>query len=309
MGFMGFGMRKEVYTRKPKEAFKRIKKVYGDDVNFPKSDIKLKSDRPPEPFKRYQFKPLYKMKGYKIIKWSFISITTLLIIWVFFLNEWVEKYQLEQFEKSAFSTYYQNELSEFDEIASFMRKRNDKLVSAGYDSYGLDYYLKIKHPNTKLTADTTVSHIGFKERKDRKRIFNKDRIKNTTLILNSEFVAKKYLVVKREYDTKWTYSLDGILLYQVPPSMLKYLNTNKGEFYKFMQNTKQLGCIITNKQDQISISHWHKKFGRYEIIYTTKRLASRTETIGNYKHEIIVGKIKENVYWQRGLEHYSRKNY
>lgn len=30
MGYMGFGMRKEVYTRKPKSSFSRIKKVYGD---------------------------------------------------------------------------------------------------------------------------------------------------------------------------------------------------------------------------------------------------------------------------------------
>ena len=30
MGYMGFGMKKEVYTRKPKDAFEKIKK-YGND--------------------------------------------------------------------------------------------------------------------------------------------------------------------------------------------------------------------------------------------------------------------------------------
>ena len=86
MGYMGFGMRKEVYTRKPKEAFKRIKKVYGEDVNFPKSNVKLKSNRPPEAFKRYRFKPLYKMKGYKIIKWSIITIIISIILLSLFLD-------------------------------------------------------------------------------------------------------------------------------------------------------------------------------------------------------------------------------
>ena len=29
MGYMGFGMRKEIYTRKPNEAFGKIKKTFG----------------------------------------------------------------------------------------------------------------------------------------------------------------------------------------------------------------------------------------------------------------------------------------
>ena len=40
MGYMGFGMRKEVYTRKPKTAFKKVKKMYGEKPVFPKSKVK-----------------------------------------------------------------------------------------------------------------------------------------------------------------------------------------------------------------------------------------------------------------------------
>jgi hypothetical protein len=32
MGYMGFGMRKEVYTRKPKTSFGKIKEIYGDHL-------------------------------------------------------------------------------------------------------------------------------------------------------------------------------------------------------------------------------------------------------------------------------------
>lgn len=32
MGFMGFGMRKENYKRKPKVAFKKLKSIYGDKL-------------------------------------------------------------------------------------------------------------------------------------------------------------------------------------------------------------------------------------------------------------------------------------
>ncbi|MDN5211306.1 hypothetical protein QQ020_04565 [Fulvivirgaceae bacterium BMA12] len=41
MGYMGFGMRKEVYTRKPKPAFKKIKKIYGKHLDLPKSSLQL----------------------------------------------------------------------------------------------------------------------------------------------------------------------------------------------------------------------------------------------------------------------------
>lgn len=38
MGYMGFGMRKEVYTRKPKTSFSKMKKIYGDHMeDFHKS--------------------------------------------------------------------------------------------------------------------------------------------------------------------------------------------------------------------------------------------------------------------------------
>ena len=33
MGYMGFGMKKEVYTRKPRKAFSRLKKVYKNELN------------------------------------------------------------------------------------------------------------------------------------------------------------------------------------------------------------------------------------------------------------------------------------
>lgn len=32
MGYMGFGMRKEVYKRKPKVPFKKLKSIYGDKL-------------------------------------------------------------------------------------------------------------------------------------------------------------------------------------------------------------------------------------------------------------------------------------
>ena len=55
MGYMGFGMRKEVYTRKPKTSFSKMKKIYGDHMeDFHKSKAAKKewSEKDKEEFKR-----------------------------------------------------------------------------------------------------------------------------------------------------------------------------------------------------------------------------------------------------------------
>ena len=52
---MGFGMRKEVYTRKPKTSFSKMKKIYGDHMeDFHKSKAPKSewSEKDKEEFKR-----------------------------------------------------------------------------------------------------------------------------------------------------------------------------------------------------------------------------------------------------------------
>jgi len=46
MGYMGFGMRKEVYTRKPKVPFKKMKQLYGDKLeDYYRLNKKVKEKR------------------------------------------------------------------------------------------------------------------------------------------------------------------------------------------------------------------------------------------------------------------------
>ena len=55
MGYMGFGMRKEVYTRKPKTSFSRMKKIYGDhmeDFHKSKSSNATWSEKDKEEFRQ-----------------------------------------------------------------------------------------------------------------------------------------------------------------------------------------------------------------------------------------------------------------
>lgn len=56
MGYMGFGMRKEDYTRRPKSAFSKMKKIYGDhmeDYHKSKAPKKEWSEKDKEEFKKF----------------------------------------------------------------------------------------------------------------------------------------------------------------------------------------------------------------------------------------------------------------
>lgn len=53
---MGFGMRKEVYTRRPKTSFSKMKKIYGDHMEDFHKSKKVKtewSEKDKEEFKRF----------------------------------------------------------------------------------------------------------------------------------------------------------------------------------------------------------------------------------------------------------------
>lgn len=45
MGYMGFGMRKEVYTRKPKQPFVKLRKLYEIELSHKKRGLKDNSKK------------------------------------------------------------------------------------------------------------------------------------------------------------------------------------------------------------------------------------------------------------------------
>ena len=77
MGYMGFGMRKEVYTRKPKRAFEKIKKAYEQEIKKSASkSLVLKNDKIDEDLKQRIRKKIRRQERTRIA----IVITTTLII-------------------------------------------------------------------------------------------------------------------------------------------------------------------------------------------------------------------------------------
>jgi hypothetical protein len=82
MGYIGFGMRKEVYTRKPKTSFSKMKKIYGDHLeDFHKSkEVRNRwSDKDKEAFKAYVTKKIQRNNVMESIL-NLIAYTGIVII-------------------------------------------------------------------------------------------------------------------------------------------------------------------------------------------------------------------------------------
>ena len=93
MGYMGFGMRKEVYTRKPKTSFSKMKKIYGDhmeDFHKSRSVQKEWSEKDKEEFRKMitnKIKQSNMMEGvYNAI--IYIAISTIVGLSIYLAFSW-----------------------------------------------------------------------------------------------------------------------------------------------------------------------------------------------------------------------------
>jgi len=68
MGYMGFGMRKEDYKRKPKDAFVLYKEVYGNDHVKIEHDHNAPKLTKEEVLNKSRVRGLFEWKGFLLLK-------------------------------------------------------------------------------------------------------------------------------------------------------------------------------------------------------------------------------------------------
>ncbi len=111
MGYMGFGMRKEDYKRKPKGPFKKLKDLYGNDT--PK--VKHSKDAPEltreEVLHEFRFKSIHDLRFWGFIKVSMLLLFLSWIVYSLFLEPWFKKRKFERITNALIEQY--NEDYEF----------------------------------------------------------------------------------------------------------------------------------------------------------------------------------------------------
>ncbi len=81
MGYMGFGMNKEVYKRKPKTAFEKVKRINAVDYKKKKLVTTAANTKPGQRYERTRYKHFRDTLFYKIIV-TVILITIIIFVYI-----------------------------------------------------------------------------------------------------------------------------------------------------------------------------------------------------------------------------------
>ncbi len=292
MGYMGFGMRKEVYTRKAKKAFSKARQVYGRTIGNNKVAGKIKSSKPVS-YEKHTYKPFFKTLFYRRAKTTIFIILALMSIWALLLNRPYQNWRKETFENNHLKAYYRNELKEIDDIFLYLSPLQDKIHSIKFTSWNQKYTMEIRnHSIDDNLSDQSLAFYRFEGQRNGRK-WNKDSIHSGKLFVTTSDGQTK------TYTKNWRYQLKDITITQVPSSVVTYLDMDHAEFSKLMEliKTTQMCFDMDANKSQIRCTYTHPEFGSYTFVYSE---SPPVDSEVRYKRYTVVSKSQEigtNVYW------------
>lgn len=293
MGYMGFGMRKEVYTRKPKKAFEKIKRVYRKELDFPKSkkSRKKKSEKQNRE-EVHAYQPFYKLRIYKALKALFIIEFSAVLIWYMYLAEKYHQYRRDQFESSTFRPYFKQELQNTNKVLDFLADRTDKFTCVSYSEQYKTYYLELRSEVYGASRQSREYTWFQGDSNDEVKSQNKDRFENGILTVERNGLSR-VLPEKRHY------TLMDITIEQLPSAIHNYLDTSPESLHAFLTALRLTRSKFIVRPDSVYTLFQHEVFGQYSIIHSAKKFESVSTTNGSHEFRTVAGSLAENIYWVR----------
>jgi hypothetical protein len=289
MGYMGFGMRKEVYARKPKEAFKKLKQVHGEIPKVEKglSDseyLDLKQHR------KSRFRHFYESKIFKVLSSAIILASVLVLTWVFGLSKYYLNYQQEQFEKRGIIDYYESNKDDLNLIKSFFSTRQKKLESVYRGFLGYQA-LAVKSIDVPFSYNIDSINLITYNTSWTDKICT---IKNDTLTISGKGFIPKFI------PKLWVLNISFSKPEPINSSILNYLDTDWDELSKILLILKKNNWTVLTKENYIRIRYEQPLFGQYNIIFSSYSLNGLSNQLDVEGYTIKSGTIaKDSVYWTR----------
>lgn len=278
MGYMGFGMRKEVYKRRPKEAFKKLKKHQKGRTG------EVKDKGAPAEFELYKpFKPAYQRWWFKISAVLIIGFT----IYTFLDNTvWAEQRLVkgtQLFEESGIDQFYKEQKSTIDSVFAFMEAREGRL----------NYVLKDWNSDLILgfrSADYNTKRAGRSE-KDHHNSSQYSYGQTDYSVGDYELTFKK-TGTSKTYSDYWSFDLHVEHMGKVPSGFLNHIDCTRADLDKFVRFIATKGWEV-NYYENGHILHFRNLDSRYSI-YLTDSLETFTE-----KDLKEFRTIEDGVYWTK----------
>lgn len=249
MGYMGFGMRKEVYKRKPKKPFLRIKKnqkVASSTSNKPKYNASKE-------YQNIRFKSLRDRKWFKV----FLLILSLATVVYFVILFVVLPYQFEkgkrEFETVDVITQYED--SGYKELISFFESRRDILESVQRAWYAGGLEVWIKSPDYQKDDQFGETYFDISDA-------DSVRILNGALIT---YTSKGMITRKSNWRTFFRVKNTKT----INTDMLNYLTTTREEFGSILKQVHREDLNIGNTGAKTVLS-FKNFYDTYSILYSPK---------------------------------------
>lgn len=245
MGFMGFGMRKEVYKRKPKKSFERIKEY---------QKLVSNTDNPPlinasKEYQKFRFKSLRERKWMKLIFLLFFStILAYVIFESIILPDRLAKAKAEFLTSGAINFYEQDGL---DDVEQFFYTRKGKLDEIR-TSYSSGIIISIR------SEDYVVDKFFGKIYSP---IKNKEKVTINNGVLSIEFEDEVNL-----QETNWRTEITVNNIAEVDSSVLNYLQADAVELDSILRKIITLKLDVLN-EDKGTVISFNKSFGKFSIHY------------------------------------------
>lgn len=288
MGYMGFGMRKEDYNRTPKKSFDKIKRIYGEDLNFPRVEGKPNEEISIESRETKRFKHLYQTWAFKITFFTFFVFITGYMVWHFWLFEVLKDRQINEFETTGIISYYNENKSDFLLIKEYLAERSDRVSEIRYDSDMKAYTISFRDKKLTHTVPRDEINYYYYFGLGSPNISN-DKIDNEMLVIEDKLFEKNI----------WIYTFINTKLEQIDKSFIEYIDKSSTNFYIISNliKNKEIGVIHTKVG--ISISFNTSNYGQYSIVFTDKVLKDVKLELIDTDSEIKVGQIDNGVYWTK----------
>lgn len=258
----------------PKNAFKKINKVYSDINSLNDSGDESSSTS----FEATAYVPRFWERVINISRLFLFLIVIGLLFWFTVGSDLLYGIQKRSFEKNGLTGFYEENKPDFQQFYGFVSPRDQKLTNLTFNRGDQIFDVRIEDQYmSKQPRPIMVLHV----------VNSPWRKNDYEQIINGELFMyrdKRERTIKKD----WMYDFRVAQNQQVQSSILGYLDTNQVEFSAVLSSLKEIGQDFEIYPDSIVSTLNHGKFGKYHLLYHTKKIM-----------EDQWNKIDEGVYFKR----------
>ena len=274
MGYMGFGMRKKVYTRKPKRVFQRKKQL---EKPIYHSEVSETHHAANETYQKIRFIPMYQRKWF----WLSGVLIILLIITPLIANNLNKETQaadkLNQFHETGISEYYEQKASLYDSIFQYLAEREGRLHRIKNNYPGV--YLSIRSAN--YPPNGRRNHLSSS-------IFEEEPLPE---IIDGDlhYVYYESAMVFKDY---WSFTLKISNVSEIQPAYIAHLQTDALSLNQILVKLAKHNLQVTANDKGIAID-----FPTFDGRYVIAKIENIHKLKASYQQQL--HHIKDKLYWAR----------